>query len=277
MNFKIIIPSYSRDSIICKKTLQVLANAAVPQENIYIFVLESQKCSYKTEFIKNNFDRINLISVNIEPGLDKMRNYITLYFPEGDYLLHMDDDIDDILKLSIDENIIDIKKSIRYNLISKISEFIEICNDAFDIIKNNNTALFGIYPVANGYFMKDLPEHTFDLRFCVGVLWGSINDHSILIDIEEKEDVQRSIMYFMKYKKILRINNITIKTKYYKTKGGMQDRCINDLNRIESSKKSCEFLLDKYPEYTKLYTSKKTGIYEIKLLSTTCKLSSTGI
>jgi len=277
MNFKVIIPSYSRASIICEKTLRVLANATVPQENIYVFVLQSQECSYKTQIKNYNFDKINLISVNIDPGLDKMRNYITLYFPEGEYLLHMDDDIDDILKLSIDTNIVDSKKAGRYKLISKISEFIEIYNDAFNIIKNNNTALFGIYPVANGYFMKDLPEYTFDLRFCVGALWGSINDHSIIIDIEEKEDVQRSIMYFMKYKKILRINNITIKTKYYKTKGGMQDRCIDDINRIESSKKSCTFLLEKYPEYTKLYTSKKSGIYEIKLMTSGRKLSSAGI
>ena len=52
----------------------------------------------------------------------------------------------------------------------------------------NNIGLFGIYPIKNGYFMKDLPEKTIDLRFCVGTFWGCINNHNIQINIEEKED-----------------------------------------------------------------------------------------
>jgi hypothetical protein len=36
-------------------------------------------------------------------------------------------------------------------------------------------------------------------------------------------------------------------------------------DRIETSKESCKYLLSSFPIYTTLYTSKKTGIYEIKL------------
>ena len=44
------------------------------------------------------------------------------------------------------------------------------------------------------------------------------------------------------------------------------------IDRIETSKSSCKYLLETYPEYTKLYTGKKNGIWEVKLI----KLSSTG-
>ena len=275
MNFKIVIPSYCRSHIICDKTLRVCCQlASIPQQLIYVFVLDCQKNSYKVEVEKRNFGDINLISAppEIPPGLHHMRNYITQYFPEGEHLLHMDDDIDDILKLYIDESITDPKKSTRYRLFSCCNSnplgqgqgIISIFNNAFRILQDQHIGLFGIYPVANGYFMKDLPDVTYSLRFCVGTLWGCINDHSIIIQIEEKEDVERTLLSFQKYNKILRLNNITIKTKYYKTEGGMQTESSLD-KRKAAAKASCIYLLEKYPKYTKLYTSKKSGIYEIKL------------
>jgi len=290
MNYKVIIPSYSRPDILCQKTLSVCKKACFDFSQIYVFVLEDQKCSYISA-IKNAYPEDNLaihiISANIPPGLHIMRNYISRYFPDGENLLHMDDDIDDILKLFIDESIYDLKKASRYKLHSlllspppppqpslqlsppqitqQIHPIIKIFNDAFNVLHENNIGLFGIYPVANGYFMKDLPEMTYDLRFCVGVLWGCINDHNVILSIEEKEDVERTIIYYKIYGIVLRLNDITIKTKYYKTPGGMQTHKNRD-DRSENAKKSCNYLLNKYPAYTKLYTGKKTGIYEIKLI-----------
>lgn len=263
MNFKIVIPSLSRATLLCQKTLPLCKKYNCLFDKIYIFVIESQKSSYISELEKHGFSP-NIITGPI--GLHKMRNYITNYFEEGECLLHMDDDLDDIYKLFIDETVTDEKKSCRYKL-HELRD-ISIFNNAFEICKKESIGLFGIYPVKNGYFMKDLPELSYDLRFCVGCLWGCINDKSIIISIEEKEDVERSILFYKKYGKILRLNTITIKTKYYKTSGGMQD---SGINRIETSKEACEYLLENYPENTKLYTGKKTGIWEIKLI----KLSGT--
>ena len=204
MNYKIVIPSLSRPTILCQKTLKVCKETGVPLNQIYLFIIESQKCSYISEIEKHGFCGIHIISES-PLGLDKVRNYITEYFDEGECLLHMDDDIDSMYKLNMSG----------YTLI-KITDIIELFNNAFDICKKNNIGLFGIYPVKNGYFMKDSPEITYDLRFCVGTLWGCINDKSIRIAIEEKEDVERTILYYKKYGKIVRLNYITIKTNYYK-------------------------------------------------------------
>lgn len=267
MNFKIVIPSLSRPIVLCQKTLKVCKECHIPLDKIYVFIIEQEKSSYISEIEKHGFQGIHVIA-STPLGLDKARNYITDYFDEAEWLLHMDDDIDGIFKLYIDENIQDTEKSARYKLI-EFTDIIELCNNTFESCQKENIGLFGIYPVKNGFFMKDLPEMTYDLRFCVGTLWGCINDKSIKISIEEKEDFERTLLYYKKYGKILRLNTITIKTRYYKTPGGMQNETVN---RIESSKISCKYLLETYPEYTKLYTGKKTGIWEVKLV----KLSATG-
>jgi hypothetical protein len=264
MNFKIAIPSLSRADIICHKTLKLCKLFNIPQDKIYIFVILPEKCSYIFELKKHNLENINIIVGPI--GLDKMRNFITNYFDEGEYLLNMDDDIDAIYKLSIDTTITDLKKASRYKLLEIKDDFISLINNTFEICKKENIGLFGIYPVKNGYFMKSLPDITYDLRFCVGTLWGCINDKSIIINIEEKEDFDRTLQYYIKYGKILRLNTITIKTRYYKTQGGMQQ---NNIDRKETSKESCKYLLEKYPKYTKLYNGKKSGIFEVKLSTCT--------
>jgi hypothetical protein len=97
-------------------------------------------------------------------------------------------------------------------------------------------------------------------------MWGCLNNKDIQITIEEKEDFERTIKYYIKYKKIMRFNHINVATKYYKNKGGMQFINQSNINiRIENSKISAKYLSETYPEYCYLYTSKKSGIWEVKL------------
>jgi hypothetical protein len=259
MNFVVAIPSYSRSDIITKKTLRVCQEMGFDFSKIFVFVVDSQFCSYKNS-IKN--EQINIITGG-PIGLHNMRNFITDYFEEGTSILHMDDDIDTIFKFTIDETITDLKKSARYKLIPITSiEFMQTIENAFSLCIEKGIGLFGIYPVANGYFMKGLPSITFDIRFCVGVMWGTINSKNIKINIEEKEDFERTLLFYERDSSVMRLNNITVKTKYYKTAGGMQSR---ETNRIETSKQSCEYLLNRFPKWTKLYTGKKSNIHEVRL------------
>jgi hypothetical protein len=147
-------------------------------------------------------------------------------------------------------------------------EFLSWVNTAFDTLSLGNARLFGVYPVRNGYFMKDHPYATLDLRFCVGSFWGCINDQSIEITIEEKEDFERTLLYYEKYGSILRYNHIAPLTTYYKTKGGMQSR---NIDRIQSSRDSCQFLLNRFPRLCKPYRTKKNGIKDIRLISNAVK------
>lgn len=259
------IPSYQRSSLLPSKTLALLSHFQVPMQNVYVFIVEDDKYAYETSLISYLQQGVHL---EIGPlGLHHMRNHIRLYFPEGCELIQLDDDIEDFYMMQEDPNIADIKSCKRYPLYKMIAQqFHSMIEMAFNDLRKYKLHLFGIYPVKNGYFMKDLDEKTIDLRFCVGVFWGCINQHKIelQLELEEKEDVERTLRYYIQDKGVLRYNRIVPKTNYYKTPGGMQAR---PYSRIESSKISCDYLLTHFKPYCKLYTSKKSGIYEIRLIT----------
>ena len=120
--------------------------------------------------------------------------------------------------------------------------------------------IWGVYPINNAYFM--FPRMTTDLRFLVGPFFGIINrkKKNLKLSIEEKEDVQRTLQYYTLDKTILRFNNISIDTSYYKTKGGLQH---SPKNRKEESQKSAIYLHKLYPNITKITQKKKVGLQKL--------------
>jgi len=257
----IAIPSYNRSSYILQKTLNLLFRFHIATNRIAIFVVSEELIKYQEALI--NYPDISIVVGPI--GLHNMRNFIRLYYPEGTYLLQIDDDIEDLYEMIEDITIPNLKISKRYPLIPlTLDRFREEIIRAFQQLTLKGYNFFGIYPVKNGYFMKDLPEYTYDLRFCVGAFWGCINQHntSLILQLEEKEDFERTLRYYHQDGGVLRLNRIVPKTKYYKCAGGMQSR---PFNRIETSKESCSFLLHHYPNNCRLYTSKKSGIWEVRL------------
>ena len=261
MNFTIAIPSYKRPTLIVQKSLNLLLNANINFKNVYVFIVQEDEDSYK-ESLKS----YNGINIAIGPvGLHNMRNFIHDFFQEGTCVLQMDDDIESLLTLQIDNNIEDVNRSNRYTL-HPIINFQQWINDAFELLKNNNLTLFGVYPVKNGFFMKDLPEITFDLRFCVGSFWGYIVTKDIpKLLLEEKEDFERTLLHYTRDKGVIRFNHVTIKTRYYNTPGGMQSR---HFDRQEASKESCKVLCERFPKLCRLYLGKKNGMHEVRLKDT---------
>lgn len=247
-----VIPSLSRIDTLKSKSLKVLRD--VPQNQIYIFVVKEEYETYR-----KNIDP--LINVVIGPlGLHHMRNFISLYFPEGTKMVCLDDDIAQLCIMKENVLIEDKKTAARYPLYPLTD--LTFLDDAFKTLEETGLKFFGIYPVKNGYFMKTLPYKSTDLRFCVGTFWGCINSHDLTLHIEEKEDFERTLLYYKRDKGVLRFNTICADTKYYKEKGGLQSR---GLDRVATSKVSCTYLIATFPEYCKLYTSKKSGIHEVRL------------
>lgn len=259
---KFAIPSLSREDVVVNKSLPLLVDRyQINQDSIYIFVVADEYERYKSTL----HAKYPCIRIVVGPlGLHYMRNFIHAFFLENEELICLDDDISGLVTMIENPQVPDKKKSGRYPMVEITAEQFKAClTDAFRIMREQGINLWGIYPVKNGYFMKDLPERTYDLRFIVGCFWGCINRPDLQVTIEEKEDVERTILYYIRDKKVLRFNRIAPVTKYYKQAGGMQARGVD---RKETSKQSCQYLIDKYPDYCKLYTGKKSGIWEIKLM-----------
>jgi hypothetical protein len=110
------------------------------------------------------------------------------------------------------------------------------------------------------------PKISKDLRYIIGSFWGCINPGTkeIKITLDDKEDYQRSILYYKADKAIIRLNNVSPISSYYKEPGGMQEERTKE--RVE---KSARWIVKTYPEYAVLNPSKKSGYMEVRLKDTT--------
>ena len=232
MDYVIAIPSFNRYDTIKKKTLKMLQQNNIPTDIITIFVATSeQKLLYEQEL--NNDYKI-VIGVL---GMANIRNFITDYYEEGQKLVCIDDDITSI-KLG----------NISGKLVTKINNLNEIIINGFNLCKENDTALFGLHPSNNCRSLKSKNIITTDLKYIIGALYGVINDKSIKVSIDSAEDFQRSILYYKKYGKVVRMNNMSAFTQYYATGGMASNGRTTEIDIIEKTK-----LCELFPEYCKIY------------------------
>lgn len=196
---KLVIPSFSRSDQIVKKTLNVLKDIVA---DIYVFVVDEELEEYK----KVVDDRIHLIVG--KKGLANQRNFITNYFDEGEIIISMDDDIEEVHIKS--------GKSLQFILE-------ECCN----YLKEND-GIIGFPPTYNKFWNK-AEGFKKGLYYTIGAFFIFKNDR-IQVTKSIGEDFERSIKYFEKYGYVSRCNDLIYKTKYYTNKGGMMEEGRNANN-----------------------------------------------
>ena len=270
--YVVAIPTYKRAETISKNSLGVLNKRGIQKSRVYLFVANlAEKKIYQQQVESHLYGHIIVGKL----GLRNQRNFITQYFKEGQMIVEMDDDIGEIYRLQAGKE----KKDNKLLELTNLDHFFK---DAFHRLLSHTTSLekskyswnkrggaqkpqahlWGIYPVDNPYFMQS--RITDDLRFIVGPLWGKINRHAknFKLTIDEKEDVERTLQHYVKDGSVFRFNNVTIKTTYYKTKGGMQSE---NKDRQKEALTSAKYLVKKYPSLTTLYLKKKSGHPEVRL------------
>jgi hypothetical protein len=267
-DYRIAIPSYNRADMIQVKTLALLNRHGIPPIKIDIFVANRDQYDlYASKVPKFLYDQLIIGHL----GLKNQRNFINNYYPEGEQIVQMDDDLSRIVELVIQPRITNKSKlksnsksqqRISTRTLKPITDLNAFIKKAFNICRERGIYLWGVYPLANSRFMS--PRMTTDLRFIVGPFWGIINRHrpDLHLTIDEKENAERTLQHYVIDHAVLRFNNIGIETRYYKNKGGMQNE---GKNRKEESLKSVYYLHKKYPTLTKIYLGKKSGIPEIKM------------
>ena len=224
MNLKeyvVAIPSYKRPETLKKRTLKVLQDYKIEPKRIYIFVADStQKQIYEDTLPKHSYHKI----IIGKPGIKNIRNFMPKYFKEGQYIFYMDDDIYGIDRCV---NTID-KTTKKHNKLVKLKSLKEFIKQAFNLSERTGLTNWGVYPVYNPYFMKPTVKNVNEyvstrLCYIIGFLTGVINNrHAEIRTIDDKEDYERSIKYYLKDDGLLRFNNITCDTKCYQEPGGMQ-------------------------------------------------------
>lgn len=244
IDYVIAIPSYKRANTLAEKTFPILQAGGIDPGRIFVFVADAEQKSEYEAVLPDYYEKI-LIG---RKGMKNARNAIQKYFPENQFVLNLDDDIKQLWR-RVDERSLkpiggDLDRFIQYG---------------FSLCLKHRARLWGIYPVSNPYFMKN--SYTSVLRYIEGAFFGVINSHDpmLSVTIDDKEDFERSIRYFLMNGSVVRVNWVCIDTDYYKGSGGMQEERTE--GRIT---KSAQWLLKTYPDCCRDNTRNKAHA-EVKL------------
>lgn len=247
MDYQIAVPSYKRSNIVKEKTLKVLEQYKIDPAKVTVFVGNQEEYDNYSKTLKNS--PYNNIVIG-EVGMCAIRNVIQKHYPENTKIMNFDDDLSSILKRVDDKTLVEVEDLEK-----------EVIFRGFDECEKNNAYMFGIYAVANPFFMNN--RTSVGLYFCVGSCWGVINRHDedLIITLNEKEDYDRVLRHFTKDGKVVRLDDITVKSKYFKEQGGMQAT-----NRtLENEYNNAKYLSEKYPDLCSMYIRKTTNRAEIRL------------
>ena len=212
MDYSIAIPSHKRSDIIKDKVLKLLLNHSICKSKIFIFVEEKEIETYKQVLPEYQI-------IKGAKGVAGQRETISDHFPTNEFIVSIDDDVEQIYEHS--------KPIINLDLFIK---------DSFNLLLDNGLTLAGVYPVANEFFTKN--TITTDLRFCVGQLKMFINKkHLERRSYELLEDYENTIKHYCFSGGVLRFNYITLKANYNSGKGGLKEyrtieRKLDEVNRF---------------------------------------------
>ncbi len=242
MDYIIVCVSYRRPKLFGEKTYKLLKNTGVT--NFVLWVNDAK--DYNDYSILYPELEIHIGGETIK---DK-RNLIQHFYPLDQKIVFIDDDIKNIVVYDEEE-----AKGKR-----NLKDFNALVEFAFSLCEKQNTSFWSVYPVDNALFMK--PVVRTNLCYCVGALYGLINKR-VSVEINYAEDFERSILYWLLEKKVLRLEFVGLSTLYYKQKGGLQETRTEEKNYSDKKK-----LVDLYPNIIKVI--EKRGRAEIGFIKSRC-------
>jgi hypothetical protein len=209
--YVVCIPSYKRANLCNDKTLTTLHKHNIESKHIYVYV--ANKAEYELYDKALNKSYYNNIIIG-KLGLVPQRQFISSEWPTGKHILFLDDDIEKI----------DLSLSPQFKSHS-LDYFIR---SAFQECIKQHSYIWGVYAVYNPFFRKGRKEITTELNYIVGAFYGIINrptlkqiQLTLTKENGQKEDVERTLIYFLHDGIVLRYNKIGFLTKYYGKEGGL--------------------------------------------------------
>jgi len=211
--------------LLLDNTLRVLDEGGVPRSKITIFLANKDELKEYKQKIKGYKFVVGI------KGLNNIRNFISNYYPEGKYIINMDDDIDKIFNIKGDQ----------------VKDLPALFDKGYDEMIKNKAYLWGPNKSANPFYLKDNVSDRFNL--IQGPLFGFINRHSPdLKSVNHFEDIERTIKYWIKDGVVIRLNDIGYKTHFRTNKGGLQS---SNPQREKESKVAAYELMKQYPTLIK--------------------------
>jgi len=233
---KIAIPTYKRADTIEELSLKIFRKLSYP---IYLFV--------HTEEQKKQYEKIKGVEIVVSNaiGIVGQRNFILNYFKEGEEIVQIDDDIQDIfiLKSGYPRGKLEKLEG------NQLEGFIE---QAFADLKREGLKLWGVYPVPNAFYMDNgMSRNNFVIATFMGIIVSNLRFDSDLILKEDYDFTLQNIMIGG----TLRYNFITVKAKHYVNSGG-----VKEIRDDKNEQKSIAVLKAKWGDWIKNNPRRKNEI-----------------
>jgi len=242
MMYQIAIPSYRRARICNERTLRTLQECKIDPELVTVFVVQEDLAEYQTTLNPYWYGRI----VVGELGLIPQREFIERFYPLNTNLVSLDDDIE-MIDLSMTEY-------------ANLDGFFTA---AFEECRSRNAHIWGVYPVYNPFFREKRIPVTYNLSFIIGAFYGYITrpDPPRLELTREgnKDDVERSLLYYEQDGIVVRFNKVGFKTKYYGNDGGGLGKF---KDRLDIMERDSHAIHQKFPTATRIKV-RRNGMTEI--------------
>lgn len=241
--FRIAIPTYCREDTLRQKTLAYLDQCGVPPGWVDIFVADAEAArSYRRALGPARYTL-----VVARPGLAAVRNYIHMYYPVGQHVFSMDDDITGIYTRVDDKHT------------ALVTDLTGAIATGFTYARAGKARLWGIGAVLNPFFMK--PDISYSLKFVVACAHGHVStrDPALQVRTHDKDDYERTCRYYLADGAVCRLNYLAPKTRYYTEPGGMQ------LTRTDGNLSAAAHrIADMFPHLAQTHV-RKNGRVELRL------------
>lgn len=238
---RLIIPTYKRYDVLLQKTLAYLLTTDLAAHQVDIFVSDTSEAALYEEALKKAPDINANIIVGVR-GIPNQRNFIQKYYPEGEELVMIDDDITVINGKNKNGDMRPVKK---------LSQLI---SSGFEICKAHGTIYWGIG--SNSIPIQLRQSYSYGFIYIVGNFIGLINDKSGAVYVDEglkyktrlefksgKESHERAILVTKKYGGVIKLMGFGLVSKYWKEPGGHQ------ISRTPEGEKTISIqMIKEYPD-----------------------------
>ena len=235
--FVYAIPSYNR--VERQTTLDYLAGMGVPKEKIWIFVQTEKDLN---EYQKHS-DRATIVMMPAKRGVEARNNILNRL--KGENIVMADDDVKLLYSLRGGELVgFDNRADLAFAF-----------NRCFDQTRNLRARVFGIYPVANAFFMSN----DISTRVSVNTIFGFASDFNVRFDerFDTKEDAEICGRILWHGGRVVRFNNLAVNADHRKDKNGYFDQWHHDEN-VRSVRQLCA----RYPD---IFAPKKGQPWEVRV------------
>jgi len=239
--YEIAIVSYKNAEILQNTTLQLLKKYNISSSKITIFVTSiSEYAIYKKILHPNLYGTLIVGS-----EYSTIHNFVSDYYPIGTCIVNCDDSIVNILQTTETNHVLN-----QYRLES----FQSLIDAGFSECCKTGSSFWGICPLVKNTKVSV----TTDLKYCSNYLWGCINpgiqEIKLIQGTNDRDDYERIIVYYLKDKKIIRLNNFSCLISNDKIK----------YTQIKSSD-GIYTLKNKYPNFIKILPDTDKSLIHISL------------